>query len=126
MSRTDKDSPGWVRSEWYEPCHTCAEHHGPRIRHHPTCDLPDEPLIQRSQQWRRGATRCHWIPAWEPNNKYGYHPPRWFVDHIWNSRVRAKVRDELRQAIAEFNATGEVTAVPNVDQHHHGAKWLWD
>ncbi|HCT78703.1 MAG TPA: hypothetical protein DGT23_19430 [Micromonosporaceae bacterium] len=128
MSRTDKDAPHWTRTDWYKPWHSCTEHHIRFLwrRQIHSCDLPPEPAMQRPKPWRVRVTRCEWVPAWEPRIFRRPNPPRWFVDHVWNSRIRAQVRDELRWAAAEYHANGEVTVVPNIDQHRHSAQWLWD
>lgn len=130
MSRTDKDAPYWARCEWYEPYHYCTQHHSrawQRFGH--LCDLPPEPVIERTQTWRwRG--HCHWVPVWGPKpygrNWRGGHPPNWYVDHVWNSRIRTLVRGQLRRAAAEHRAAGTTDVTPNIDQHRHGARWYWD
>ncbi len=131
MSHTDKDMPDWVCAQWWEPYHTCTRHHGRHwLTRTPTCELPDEPVIEWEQPWR-ARRGCHWIPVQDRRRGYGHnyrggHPPKWFVDHVWNNHVRTRVRDQLRQAIAEYRAGGAVSVVPDVDQHRHGAYWLWD
>jgi hypothetical protein len=122
MSRTDKDVPRWVTARWWMPIHSCANHYSFGHRRLPrVCNLPAEPVV-RWEPWGVSSD-CHWSAS----ERYrGGRPPKWFIDHVWNNRARARVRDQLRRARAEYRAAGEVDVVPDVDQHRHRAVWLWD
>lgn len=130
MSRTDKDAPHRARAEWWEPYHNCAEfatfawRRGER-----SCTLPAEPTAewQPVTRWRS----CHWTPVTDRSTGYsrswrGGHLPKWYIDHVWNNRVRTLLRAQLRRAAAEFRAAGDVDVISTVDQHRHCARWLWD
>ena len=123
MSRTDKTDPWWVVAEWWEPCHDQCPEAGRRVRE---CDLPAEPVVRHPGRRYRFGRGCEWVPAWPDRIRdVRTGPPAWFVDHVWTSRTRARVRDDCRRAVKEYRATGEVDVVPPVDQHRHGAAWLW-
>lgn len=140
MSRTDKDRPYWVDAEYWEPWHyRCGNPnfyywgYVSRTRPERECDLPPVPLYShyRNVSFRRnGYKRCGWVPVWEKHDEHGrnrpYPPiPKWFIDHVWNNPARVRTRDECRKAVKEYRANGEVDVEPTIDQHHHGAGWLW-
>lgn len=89
MSRTDKDNPWWVRTEWYEPIHYCGwirrnkyeyeervaswgKYTVPRITGHyweylGDCVLPDVPVRCGQRPSRKRLTnspRCTWVADW--------------------------------------------------------------
>ena len=130
MSRTDKDNPWWVTTEWWQTRHNHCDrahespHHGYRLAGTPvtrTCDLPPDPVIST---YHAPETGCHWTPE-HTNRRWSLdeHPPRWLVDAVWNNRQRLRVRDTCRAATKEYRGSGDVWTEPPVDQHHHCATW---
>lgn len=96
MSRTDKDKPFWVRTEWYEPWHRCGwyrnrkyrkvekthvseygfkypyterEFIGYRWEYRGDCDLPENPVRTPNRMNRRRNLEqlCSWEAIW-PND----------------------------------------------------------
>jgi hypothetical protein len=59
------------------------------------------------------------------SRQWGSGPPRDFIGWVWTAQQRQAVRVECLNAAKEYRADGEVDTLPTVDQHHHGAKWLW-
>jgi hypothetical protein len=52
-------------------------------------------------------------------------PPHTFINQVWTSRQRQAVRIDCLNAAKEHRAKGRVETTPTIDQHHHGARWLW-
>lgn len=92
MSRTDKDKPYWVRTEWYEPWHRCGwykyrkyqdtdetwpwgspkrEFVGYRWKYRGDCDLPENPVRTPNRMNRRRNLEqlCSWDAIW-PDDFY--------------------------------------------------------
>lgn len=140
MSRTDKDVPWWIESEWYRPSHgrncrylvpySCPW--GPRKATGACelpCDLPDEP--------RRGAysprlryqlqdrpTRCIWEPCYERfAHRYRYtRPPLKRERHLeWYGPDRAKVRDLLLEARRQYQGSGNIDVPEPTRNHRHAS-----
>lgn len=87
MSRTDKDKPYWVRTEWYKPWHRCGWHRcrkyvdtdemwpwgkpkrefiGYRWEYRGDCDLPETPIRKPNRVNRRPNLEqlCSWEAEW--------------------------------------------------------------
>lgn len=135
MSRTNKDKPHHARATWWEPDHWRCPHHIPvaRLNGPPReCDLPGEPIVSDYDKTaRHGPSRtwqCTWQPVWDRHDgwRYGRRAvPKWFVDHVWNSKNRTAERAHGRRVIAEYRATGDVDTVLPAEQHRHRAQWLF-
>lgn len=138
MSRTDKDLPYWARATWWEPHHnrncvnrveTGGRRWSPKSDRSWQCDLPPEPVLRGYARRYKPGMGCTWEPCWDwqlRNWEPCYsHPPKSYVDHVWNNMVRRWVRDSCRQAAKEYRATGEVDVIPPIDQHRHCAGWSW-
>ena len=127
MSNTDKDAPFWVLSTWWEPDHHRCQYSW--IGKDRECDLPPEPIRTRPVKttWRTNPNSCCWIPTWDhcyrPYGPQGV--PPWYVRLEFTGPERRRVRDECREALKEYNATGEVDTIPAVTQHRHMARWSW-
>jgi hypothetical protein len=52
-------------------------------------------------------------------------PPRRFIRDAWTCRDRQAVRIACRNATKEFHGDRVVDTIPPIDQHRHGAQWLW-
>lgn len=128
MSRTDKDTPGWVSAVWY------PQHHPSCGRRRP-CDLPQLSLRHGRSlppaRWARRITlgwftRCEWVYDWPRTSRGGQgSPPRWYINYVWEGPQRRIVRDRARRAVAEYRATGAVDVELPTGQHRHRAGWLW-
>lgn len=127
MSRTDKDLPSWLLSKWWEPDHYRCEYSV--FSDGRECNLPPEPVRERPDKvtWRTRQRSCCWSPTWD----YYYRPygpsgvPTWFVRLEFTGPERRRVRDECRDAMKEYNSTGEVDTIPSITQHRHMARWDW-
>lgn len=135
MSDTDKDKPDWVAAEVWEPVHYDCTHDVPRRRWQRRigpvrdCDLPERPTRIRPERlsWRTYRNPgCTWAPV-EPHGRRPWYQtaPGWYRDHVWLQPERALVRVQLRRAVTEHRATGEVDVVPSVRQHRHNAPRLY-
>lgn len=132
MSRTDSHMPHWATCTWYLPVHLRCENSTrthwsitQSIRH--ACDLPVRPVRSRPvlSAWLRSqGTRCYWEPDWTGVSPWP-RPPRWFVEHHYHNVERRRSRDGLRDAAAEWRATGHVETVPEPRQARGGARWAW-
>lgn len=130
MSRTDKDAPWWVRSEWHLPEHYYCQydvtrqygwHRFPESR---KCDLPVEPEFTQHRQlgWRKKVEGCVWEPEWPFRRRYRYtRPPskKEKRNNYWGPD-RSRVRAALGKARQEHQTLGEVVTDCPVVQHKHG------
>jgi len=128
MSRTDKDLPFWVLSEYWEPDHRACEYARLQTGRR-KCDLPTDPVRTRpvNTTWRTRTQGCSWRPTWDHYYR-AYGPigvPPWYVRLEFTGPERARVRDECREALKEFNANGEVDTIPATTQHRHMARWSY-
>jgi hypothetical protein len=131
MSRTDKDAPYWVRTEFYKPDHdwNCPDriprlwqhyHRGPH-----GCTLPPEPvrLPPQRQRFRTipEVPRCRWVAVWPRRWRYNYtRPPSRKDRHFyWWGPERANVRNVLAKAKRQYNGCGEVDVVEPVAPMRH-------
>jgi hypothetical protein len=133
MSRTDKDAPHWVRTEWYEPAHqyNCIDYF-PRHRWQPCatyveCDLPETPVRHpgfRLSYKSRQKPGCTWSAIWDRRN---YHNPSKKDRHLdWYGPERALVRDYCRR-VRRDPMLEEDNIVEPVRQHRHtSVKGWWD
>jgi hypothetical protein len=84
--------------------------------------------VREHEDWRRRG--CDWVPVcdwqwgWRRYVRDGG-VPKWFRDHVWTNMIRTKLRSELTRAKQEYNGSGDTDVIPNIDQHHHGAGWLY-
>lgn len=119
MSRTDKDRPHWVREE--DPTELRYEHHlcGAWRGQFYECDLEGTSKYRFTSDGRR-YRRCDYGLVNRPWDS----PPKDFVDHVWNSLERRRVRDELGEIRKLVNAGDDDVDFANW-QHRHGAQWLW-
>jgi hypothetical protein len=134
MSRTDKDRPWWIRSEWYEPVHyNCMYYQGyqtcDRSR---VCDLPPEPVRGNfsypSAGHRYGPrAQCIWYPMWPRRVRYNYTRPPTRVDkHLgWWGPDRRDVRDLMIKARKQYRGYREVEILEPVRHHRHAGKAGW-
>lgn len=138
MSRTDKDAPWWVRSEYYTPSHYYCEFDynrwygwhkfpdGPRV-----CDLPPEPFRHRHRDWvihRRGPT-CMWESEWPWKRRYSCtHAPTREDRHLgWYGPDRRRARDLMIEAGKEYRGYREVDVIEPTWHHRHASiKGWWD
>ena len=130
MSRTDKDMPYWVVTEWYTPEHAwrCVNGDGWRVGDRP-CTLPPAP-IREPPRWSRRITKCHWEPAW-PYYHHRYRgtwgPSSRDLHLYWWGPDRAKTRACLGEAKKQYNCSHEVEIVERALQHRHSpSKGWWD
>lgn len=136
MSRTDKDKPYWVRTDWYRPVHNHCQHHdtpydwqrfpnGPR-----QCDLPETPTYYSSASWRmRQNPCCHWEAEWPRLWRYPYTrgPRRDDRALGWWGPDRRLVRDQCRKAMQEYRGSGDMEIVVSTRHHNHSpSKGWWD
>lgn len=142
MSRTDKDLPYWY-AEYYEPFHRCADY-GRRHRYGEgvgACDLPPEPIVQSTshhvkfvrrikdqdkvpaENW---GTQCTWSPITNKYTKAWYNRnPKWWMDCMWRNPERARVRDQSKKALQDYNANGTTDIdIANFRRKHEGG-WFW-
>lgn len=122
MSRTDKDAPNWVRSEYYIAWHSlyCPYGMNMKSRAH-SCNLPPEPIRRRDgRSWIRG---CSWEPEWD--RRTYYHSPSREDRHVnyWGPD-RALVRDFCHQAVKDPD---DPDLIEPVRQHRHSSYkgWWW-
>jgi hypothetical protein len=127
MSRTDKDMPYWVITEWYEPYHwRCSNSRSgwEGIIWEYECTLPPLPV-------REGCTGihkyCRWVPVWPYRHWYGPQSgaPRWYRQQVWYAPDRRKTRNTCLEARKEYRATGESDTEPPTNAHRHCASWSW-
>lgn len=57
--------------------------------------------------------------------RYYASPPNCFISHVWTARQRQAVRVDCLNAVKEYRCSGEVDTIPSIQQHRHGAQWLW-
>lgn len=119
MSRTDKDTPRWVR----------AQHAADAVIHHTYgCDLspfrPREPAHERPCDLDARDGRCY---RWDRNGTGRYYddPSNAEIHLGYYGPERAHVRDLLRGAVREYNAHGETDLEPVTRQHRH-TTWTGD
>lgn len=131
MSRTDKDMPWWVVSDWYEPDHNHCTVEPSRYRSAPPreCDLPPVPVRQYPQRWRRDRP-CTWSAVW-PNDIHRYAhswgPTKEDRHLMWYGRDRARARDLLHEACKEYHGSGDVGIMEPTEQHRHSpGRGYWD
>ena len=128
MSRTDKDTPWWVQSDWYEPFHLSCENELRTYGREPrACDLPAEPTRSHYRvAWRKPETwHCKWEAIWP--RRYRYTPPTRCKRHLeWWGPDRAMVRDLVHDARKQHRGSGEVEILrPEPGNHRHASKRGW-
>lgn len=137
MSRTDKDAPYWVRSEYYEAVHWgCQYEQGTpwrsvTVTHE--CDLPEVP--QRGH-WRWTVERyqrephCSWESEWPWRRRYRHSwGPRPRDRHLhWYGPDRAKARDWTIEARKQFHGDLDIDTdnAPIRNHRHCSIKGWWD
>lgn len=142
MSRTDKDMPWWVQTNWYLPVHMhCQEgpyakyrwtmnQRGPRV-----CDLPDAPVRiyvrHRRNAWRLPIEdqHCYWEPEWPWRRRYSFTwGPRGTDRRLgWWGPDRARLRDECREARKQYRGFGDVEIEVSAFHHNHAPiKGYWN
>ena len=134
MSRTDKDAPYWVRTDFYEPDHDwrCPERVPRTWQYYPrtpgSCTLPPEPARLPPQTWRRRYPRippevpeCHWVAVWPRRWRYNRTRPPTVKDRraYWWGPDRANVRNVLTKAKQQYNGYGEVDVIEPVMNPRH-------
>jgi hypothetical protein len=132
MSRTDKDTPAWV-AEYYEPVHHCAEFGRTFWNKHnnKACDLVELTYSKISEggYWRgRRKFICYWVPVEPKDKKKWYdHNPNWWYHEVWLEPERARVRDECRSALMDYNANGSDDFVYDIADYRtkHNGGWFW-
>jgi hypothetical protein len=127
LSHTDNTDPYWVRAQWWEPCHWRCQHSW--VWRRAECDLPDEPIVSADfgARWRNHG-HCSWVPAdyGTRRDRFGRGgAPNWFNNIYFTRPERARVRDQLNRARAEYRAGGEVDVVPDTVQTRHRGRWLY-
>lgn len=122
LSRTDSTDPHWVRATWWEPRHwRCVR--APWLATDRPCDLPAEPVVSANRPRFINRGSCIWIPSWD--NCLGNGVPHWFNRVYFTRPERARVRDQLCRARAEYRGTGEVDVICEAAQHRHQGRWLY-
>lgn len=136
MSRSDNTMPEWVRAEWWVPRHwrcqdwisTAWQKSSPRR----ACDLPEEPPRRVCRPYGfgypgpgKGFGGCFWEPLPTPAQRPGYATPAWFNRLYFTRPARARVREQLTRARAEYRGDGVVDVVTETDQHRHRGAWLY-
>jgi hypothetical protein len=124
MSRTDKDAPYWVRTEFYEAEHDwmCPDRIARSWQHYRrtpnSCTLPAEPTRRHPAHRRSPRTiseipECTWLPVWPRRWRYNYtRPPSRKDRHFnWWGPDRANARDVLIKARQQYNGCGDVDDV---------------
>lgn len=138
MSRTDKDAPWWVRSEYYEPAHYFCQfdifrifgwHRFPDGRR--SCDLPSEPFRERHRNYvsQRNGPSCMWAAEWPRRWRYNYTwgPSREDRHLAWYGPDRRRARDMLIEAAKEYRGYGDVDVIEPTWHHRHASmKGWWD
>lgn len=123
MSRTDKDTPWWVRAVWYEPDHdrTCVLFISANYQHRwgperNPCDLPSEPVVgdglgltRRTSKGCHRKTRCTWSPEYPHRDRFKYtrRPDRSFFLADWWGPARTEERDILHDAKKRYHSEGD-------------------
>jgi len=132
MSRTDKDTPWWVQSEWWVPDHHRCENSLRTYGREPrVCDLPAEPIRQDRSHPRRYWDKlqsCTWEAEWPRLFHYNYTtPPSSYDKHLgWWGPDRAQVRDLMLDARKQHRGSGEVEIFqPEPGNHRHASKKGW-
>jgi hypothetical protein len=131
MSRTDKDKPWWVRTEWYTPEHRCRLRIPAITRWRESeCDLAPEPFWSRQERhrWLRPSEPgCTWEPEWPRRYRYNFTRPPTRVDkHLgWWGPDRRDVRDLMIKARKQYRGYREVEILEPVRHHRHAAKAGW-
>jgi hypothetical protein len=134
VSRTDKDAPYWVRTEFYVPSHdwTCPDRIARSWQNYPRstspCPLPPEPVREPRPRFRfRGIINpdeplhCSWVPTWPRKRRYNYSYGPTAADRAayWWGPDRANVRDLLHKAKRQYNGFGDVDIVEPTQNHRH-------
>lgn len=136
MSRTDKDKPWWVRTNWYVAAHEkCPfdsyrrDAYWSRSRE---CDLPPDPLRSNFAQgyqprWIRRPAACTWEPEWPRRDRYNFtRPPSREDKHLgWWGPDRRDVRDLMIEARKQYHGNREVEILEPVQHHRHTSKKGW-
>jgi hypothetical protein len=144
MSRTDKDAPWWVQTDWYLPMHEMCQA-GPYARYRwqtsqrgaRECDLPETPVRKAKSYRRRSIWRlteeqmhCYWEPEWpweQRRYSFTWGPRREDRRLAWWGPDRRRVRDECRAARKEYRGFGDVeTDVSKLHHNHAPRKGYWD
>jgi hypothetical protein len=132
MSRTDKDKPWWVRTEWYKADHRCRLA-VPAMARWSTyeCDLAPEPFRGYTEpRWMHPSKPgCTWAAEWPRRDRYNYTRPPTRVDkHLgWWGPDRRDVRDLMNEARKQYHGYREVEILEPVQHHRHaGKKGWWD
>ena len=130
MSRTDKDLPYWV-AEYYTPHHNCSEYGLTFWSKHRAekCDLSELTYkeLRKGGYWgNRRASVCYWTPVHPLGTKHWYDVnPGWWFHQVWLEPERARVRDQSRKALQDYNANGDTDVdIPDFRKKHNGG-WYW-
>lgn len=132
MSRTDKDLPYWY-AEYYEPTHHCAEFGRTYWDKHKDkpCDLHELTYkeLRKGGYWgNRRTSTCYWIPVKPLGTRIWYDKnPKWWMESVWENPERARVRDDSRKALQDYNANGHEDFdydIANFRKKHEGG-WYW-
>lgn len=128
MSRTTKDTPYWVRAEWYKPDHQCwqgTQYPYLHCRYRRECDLPAKPVRHRFYKYPDQPTMCTWEPVWDWKERRVNGVPSWFVAHTWHNPQRVLMRSQLTRARKEWNGSGDTDVDVANYQHRNQARWLY-
>ncbi len=80
------------------------------------CDLEPATINWRwKPKGQRFRQRCTY-EVYGPNYKryWSGHAPKWYIDCVYHNPMRRDARDVLREAVKEYNATGETDLEPTV------------
>lgn len=130
MSRTDKDAPYWVRTEWYVPVHNHCQFHytwwgwsyfplGPR-----ECDLPEVATLRpshRRRSYRITELSCRWQAEWPFKSRYSFTWGPRPIDRrlrYWKPE-RGQKRAACDRARKEYNSFGQTEVEVPTFQHRH-------
>lgn len=150
MSRTDKDTPYWVRAEYYTPYHGCGWMRIPTYRdverqtrdgiryvdwvrtgyrwtYRGDCELPDYPRRRHPGRWthRNGKSRplCSWEPEspWASSSQLrGVHKTYWC-----RTRFHKPQRNNTRMAARRAVQGDWETEFPD-GRTRHSIAWIMD
>ncbi len=124
MSRTDKDTPEWVRGFhapngliWHDPSCEMSRFSN-RVRDARPCDALDETVTLKDRKCTLERVGYLGVRSWGG-------PPKWYRNATWYVGDRAEVRAQLTAVRFDINSGIDVEPDPRTFQHRHSAAWTW-